>query len=307
MNFTNIEALKNLITNNPLLNTADTNDNVQANAATETMDLSASDYSVANNAVYATGAKGETFDPNTRVTKGEVALSLYTADGSPDVTVPAGYSKVDAWAKSSGLFGDSYNSNDPITNEEMVNLLRNYAGHRGFDTQGYINLGDYYSDGTGINSNNIDAYTWAVDNQIYTGASLNPSGIVSRGDFSNMLSAFGNAYSAELGLVPINNINTNISNIAPINGNVGINTSTDVTNNVNTSTGAVQTGQTNVPTETADISGAATAGTTVNPSTVNGVTNTSTQTTTQQQQQMVFQQARQQILLHQLLQVNSVM
>ena len=272
MNFTNIEALKNLISSNPFLssmananNNANTNTQASAQAATpatETMDLNANDYQQTSNAGFVTGMANEPTDPNIRVTKGEVAQALYNASGSPDVNVPAGYSKVDAWAKSSGLFGNSYNSNDAITNEEMVNLLRNYAGQRGFETQGYINLGDYYTGGEGLSADSRDAYAWAVDNQIYTGDTLNPSGVVTRGDFSDMVSAFVNAYEGELGLVPI-------TPIAPIE--YGSYKEHLLYGENETSASAAPTGYTGVQTQTE----------TVDPSTLNGVTTTPTQPTTQ--------------------------
>ena len=287
MNYNDIENIKTLSEEEVASASAEASaTNAQAaattfsvnNAPTETVnlttagtskfnDVTADQMEAANyvaNRGYMTGISDTSFNPNGKVTRAMLTQMIYAMEGKPpvngnsqfsDVTNTAWYSNAVIWAKNNGIISGyddgTFKPGDEITNEQAVAILRQYANYKGFDTKGYINLGDYYKDTSSVSDWARDAYTWAVDNEIYTGDVLNPKAGVSRIELATMLQAFDHAYEGELGLVPINgNIApSNSYNIPSINDNIGTTPQPGTT----TQPGTTPTGQTTTPAETVNV------------------------------------------------------
>ena len=84
---------------------------------------------------------GDTFSPETAMTRATVAEALYRAEGSPTVSGSTVFSDIEngsvyasaaAWTSANGVMsgygGGVFGANDPVTREQMAAVLWRYAG-----------------------------------------------------------------------------------------------------------------------------------------------------------------------------------
>ena len=84
---------------------------------------------------------GDTFSPDTAMTRATVAEALYRAEGTPSVSggtsfsdIEAGsiYASAAAWTSANGVMsgygGGVFGANDPVTRDQMAAILWRYAG-----------------------------------------------------------------------------------------------------------------------------------------------------------------------------------
>ena len=205
--YNDIEAIKTVADNN--LNLANTNVDTRAfdykdtNAEVETMELdtTAASYQDVSDKTqeaanyvtekgYMLGTSEENFNPDGKITRAYMTQVLYNMAGRPDVTPnssysdvtnTAWYSKAVTWATESGIAtGNSdgtFNPSEELTNEQVLSMLRQYGTYRNLDTNAYANLETRkYPDISSVSDGAMDTYSWAVDNWIYSGDTLNPKG-----------------------------------------------------------------------------------------------------------------------------------
>ncbi len=267
-----IEAIKILTEKNIVLNntkvTANENTGVtkenynEENAQVETMkvttkgattynDVNDRDIDAVNYVTekgYMLGTNDDTFNPDGKITRATMASVLYNMAGKPevsgnsqfnDVTNTAWYSKAVIWAAENGIVsGDDagkFNPNDEITNEQALTMLRQYGNYMNLDTNAYLNISDY-SDYGNVSDWAKETMSWAVDNWVYKGDTLNPQAGVTRSDLANYIKGFETTYANDIafrkaGINPI--LSKNVKpDINPIQDNIN-STPKDNTSNAN--------------------------------------------------------------------------
>ena len=139
---------------------------------------------------------GDTFSPDTEMTRATVAEALYRSEGSPEVSaanfpdIPAGSAFADAaaWASangvmsgySSGLFG----ADDPVTRDQMAAILWRYAGEPS------VEAGQDFADEASIAGFARTAVDWARANSVINGKDGNrfdPKGPLTRAQTAAIL------------------------------------------------------------------------------------------------------------------------
>ncbi len=160
------------------------------------------DYVIANGLM--NGRSSTHFDPNGKLTRGQLVTILHRMAGSPAVDgenpfadVPEGkyYAQAVLWAVENGITsGTSATSFEPdaqVTRVQMVTFLYRYAQYVGADVSGGEDFDlSSFADGTTVSSYAIDAMKWACSEGIVSGMGnnkLEPKGTASRAQFAKMI------------------------------------------------------------------------------------------------------------------------
>lgn len=214
MNY-DIKALKSLVDNNINLNLEQAE--LNSNVATETVDLTANK---PNNEIdptkyvmekgYMLDSTNGSFNSEGKVTRAYMAQVLYNMAGKPevtpnstysDVTNSAWYSKAITWATENGIVSGyddgTFNPNAELTNEQALAMLRKYGDYKDLDVNAYVDISKY-SDASSVSPWARDTMSWAVDNWVYKGDTLNPQGVVTRGDLASYITGFETTYANDL-------------------------------------------------------------------------------------------------------------
>ena len=151
------------------------------------------------------GLNGNTFSPNTKVTRGMLVTILYNLEGHPSITGTSKFADVQnkniyfynavVWASNnnvvSGYANGKFGPDDNITREQLATILYNYSRYKGK----YKTVHADYSKFT--DNNKISDFAkwgmnWAVGNQILNGSNgkLNPQGTATRAEAAAMISNY---------------------------------------------------------------------------------------------------------------------
>ena len=151
------------------------------------------------------GLNGNTFSPNTKVTRGMLVTILYNLEGHPSITGTNKFADVQnkniyfynavVWASNnnvvSGYANGKFGPDDNITREQLATILYNYCRYKGK----YKTVHADYSKFT--DNNKISDFAkwgmnWAVGNQIVNGSNgkLNPQGTATRAEAAAMISNY---------------------------------------------------------------------------------------------------------------------
>ncbi len=140
---------------------------------------------------------GDTFSPDTAMTRATVAEALYRAEGTPAVSDGASFSDIEtgsiyanaaAWTSKNGVMsgygGGIFGANDPVTREQMAAILWRYAGSPAADG------GQDFADEASIVSYAQAAVDWARANGVIegkTGNRFDPKGSLTRAQTAAIL------------------------------------------------------------------------------------------------------------------------
>ena len=151
------------------------------------------------------GLNGNTFSPNTKVTRGMLVTILYNLEGHPSIIGTSKFADVQnkniyfynavVWASNnnvvSGYANGKFGPDDNITREQLATILYNYCRYKGK----YKTVHADYSKFT--DNNKISDFAkwgmnWAVGNQIVNGSNgkLNPQGTATRAEAAAMISNY---------------------------------------------------------------------------------------------------------------------
>ena len=122
------------------------------------------------------GTSNTTFSPNNTMTRAMLAVVLYRAEGSPQVSASASFTDVApsswygdaaAWASENGImsgYGDgTFGADDPVTREQIATILWRYDGSAATaESAGF-------ADATSISSYAVQAVDWAAEQGIVAG------------------------------------------------------------------------------------------------------------------------------------------
>ena len=150
------------------------------------------------------GTSATTFEPNTTTSRGMMVKILYSLAGSPavdgtyfsDVPLNQFYTEAMAWAAENGIvdgYGDGrFGPVDPITREQMVMILMNYAAYEGIDVSQQADL-ELFSDSGKISPYAVEAMAWACAEGVLNGKGngiLDPQGQATRAEVAAIFSRF---------------------------------------------------------------------------------------------------------------------
>lgn len=161
---------------------------------------------------YFSGTSSTTFEPNTAMTRGMLAVVLYRMAGSPavsggnpfnDVSSGAYYYNGVSWCYQNGIASGypdgGYHPNDVITREQAAVLLYRFAQTLGYSVSvSPTSMLPSFSDYTSISSYAVPAMEWAVQYGIINGTDaglINPGGSALRSHLASILRNFDNAYN----------------------------------------------------------------------------------------------------------------
>ena len=150
-----------------------------------------------------TGTARDRFDPDSTVTRAQLAQILYAMENKPESKagsfsdVPDGAWFADAvnWASGSRLvagYGDGrFGPNDPVTREQLIAVLYQYAGSKGKTESGSGDLNSFPDAGT-VSGYAVTPMKWAVGNVLIAGidGKLMPQGATPRAQMAVILKAF---------------------------------------------------------------------------------------------------------------------
>lgn len=153
-----------------------------------------------------TGISNTQFGPDGKVTRGMFVTVLYSCAGAPkvdpstfdDVSPTAWYSKPVAWASQqgivSGIGGNNFGPETPITREQLALILYQYAGGTSPGTEAFVKM--FYPDGKDIHSWALTAMSWAVNEGLLSGRAGNllaPQDTATRAEVAVIMNNFVNA------------------------------------------------------------------------------------------------------------------
>ena len=153
---------------------------------------------------YMAGTGNDKFSPDGTVTRGTIAQILYAAEGKPavtkenqfsDVASNQWYAKAVNWAAEkklvAGYGGGKFGPNDPVTRQQMVAIMYQYAKMKGYDLTANANLSGF-KDQSKISKWAMEPMKWAVGHKIIsgTGNGIEPNGTATRAQIAVILQAF---------------------------------------------------------------------------------------------------------------------
>lgn len=148
------------------------------------------------------GMTEHTFEPQSNLTRGQAAVILYRIVGEPEVQelstftdVPEDqyYAKAIAWAQDmeiiNGMGNNTFQPESNMTREQLVTIL-----YRAFEAATKRNRTPRFEDTDKISDWAVDAFKWAVENEIIQGGTmegkeglwLNPQGNATRAEASKI-------------------------------------------------------------------------------------------------------------------------
>ncbi|MDO4314367.1 MAG: S-layer homology domain-containing protein [Oscillospiraceae bacterium] len=151
------------------------------------------------------GTSETTFSPYKTMSRGMLVTVLYRLDGSPEASGANPFTDVPAdmyyvspiiWGTQNGIisgYGNGlFKPDSPVTREQMVTILYNYAKYKGYDVSLVKGL-DNFTDRDRVSSYAVRAMQWAVANGTVTGTSdttLSPKGGSTRAQVAAVLMRF---------------------------------------------------------------------------------------------------------------------
>ncbi len=151
------------------------------------------------------GVGNNDFAPNVPMSRGMLVQVLYSLDGDKsktnynyfnDINNSVWYKDSAAWANNnnlvSGYANGNFGGNDPVTREQLIKVLYQYAKYTGMDTSRTRNI-NHYKDGGYVSSYAVDSMKWAVGTGLVSGYSdntLKPQGKATRAEVSALLTKF---------------------------------------------------------------------------------------------------------------------
>lgn len=151
-----------------------------------------------------TGTSGNTFEPESRLTRAQMTQILYNMEGQPSVNGDAfsdvqngdWFFKAVNWAASQGVVngvgGGRFDPNSSITREQMVVMLCNYANYKDNETDDLVDL-SAYTDAASISDYAYAPLQWAVGEGIISGVTettIQPKGTATRAQVAQVLMTF---------------------------------------------------------------------------------------------------------------------
>ena len=149
------------------------------------------------------GVDGESFAPNSSLTRGMMAQILYNMEGRPavsgrtdfrDVLDSDWYLDAVTWAKNNGIVSgyDSahFGPEDSVTRAQAAVMLKNYADWKGRNTSDRAELS--FRDAGSVPTWASDALAWGVASGLLQGSdgNLKPNGTATRGEIAAILSRY---------------------------------------------------------------------------------------------------------------------
>ena len=150
------------------------------------------------------GTGENTFEPDIRLSRGMIAQVLYNLEGRPagadsaftDVAADAWYADAVNWAAATGIvggYGDgTFGADDPVTREQMAQIIYRYAGFKNVERNERGDL-SAFTDGGATSDWAVTAMEWAVGAQVLTGredGSIDPTGTATRAEVAQILMNF---------------------------------------------------------------------------------------------------------------------
>lgn len=190
------------------------------------------------------GTSDQTFSPNEKMSRAMLTTVLYRLAGSPVVEatavfadVPAGlwYSDAITWASENhvveGYGNDLFGPNDPITREQLVTMLYQYAGKTGSDITESKAL-DSFNDAAEVHEWALDAMQWAYAAGVVIGRSsqcLAPQASATRAEAAAMLHRFIQNSKPETDTPEDAELTVSLHNFAASESDIYLNTEVSVT------------------------------------------------------------------------------
>ena len=154
------------------------------------------------------GINDYTFNPNGKLTRGNLVTILWRMEGNPTVSGNQKFSDVKQgqyyyeavnWAESKGIVNGyedgKFRPNNNITREQLATILMNYAKFKGKNTSERTDLSKFV-DNKGISSYAKDAISWAVAKKVISGkvngTRIDPSGTAIRAEAAAMIQNYCN-------------------------------------------------------------------------------------------------------------------
>ncbi len=162
---------------------------------------------------YMNGKSEETFDPNSNITRAEVASVIYNMEEKPIISyvrkftdVPEGewYTNPIIWAFESSIvsgYGNGkFGVSDNVTREQLAKMLYSYAQFKGYDMSYNENAISSYADSAKVSKWAQPAMNWAISKGIMSGKGnagadlstyrLDPLGTATRAECASMINKF---------------------------------------------------------------------------------------------------------------------
>lgn len=152
-----------------------------------------------------TGTSGNTFEPNSNLTRAMVCTILYAMEGKPRAIYADEFSDVHAgdwyfdpvmWCSANAIvagMGDgTFAPNSNVTREQLATMLRSYASYKGKDVSAQGDLSGFV-DSSSISSWARENIAWAVGAGIISGRDggmLAPQGTATRAEAATMFYKF---------------------------------------------------------------------------------------------------------------------
>ncbi|OON98940.1 MAG: hypothetical protein ATN35_02725 [Epulopiscium sp. Nele67-Bin004] len=152
-----------------------------------------------------TGISNTEFGPQNTANRAMMAAILHRMDDSATLSLTNSFSDVVSgawyeasvnWAVSAGVYGGfedgTFRPNDPITREQLVTIMYNYATYRQYDISTSADISTF-SDGNSVAAWASTAMEWAVGNGIVGGKDgnlLDPKGTATRAEIAAIINRF---------------------------------------------------------------------------------------------------------------------
>ena len=171
------------------------------------MDISKNDWYynsvkyVSNNKII-TGTTPYTYNPNGKLTRGQLATIIWRMAGMPkvkgkefpDVKTTDYYYQAIQWASANkivnGYATGKFGPKDNVTREQLAVMLQNYAKYKKKNVNDLANISEY-SDIKKVSSYAINAVRWAIHNKIISGkeggTKIDPKGNATRAEVAAMI------------------------------------------------------------------------------------------------------------------------
>lgn len=154
---------------------------------------------------YLDGVGNNRFDPNGRVTRGQLCTILYAMEGKPLVTAGSVFPDVAAskyyydpvrWAATNGMVAGytdgTFKPEVYVSRQQLAAVLHKYTAYKGFDTSVTANI-KTFADYSSVSNYAVTPLSWAVSHKVMSGTNTNrlePLNAATRAEFAVMLKAY---------------------------------------------------------------------------------------------------------------------
>lgn len=150
------------------------------------------------------GMSATTFVPGKSLTRAEAVQVLYNLEGQPTVSGTATfpdlvyqwYKPAISWAESTGVVDGyedgTFRPGQPVTREELAQMLYDYAAYKGYDLTAQGDLSSF-PDGNEVQEWAVPAMAWTNGNELINGhddGTLEPAGTTTRAQAASILMRF---------------------------------------------------------------------------------------------------------------------